>query len=156
MGSFHVSACVTLACCTDVCCPLLPRSSSMMWLVEQHAMQAHAPPCAVMAELCRLNEQAVAWALDKTYVFSTSFSLPAPAADEQDVQLVLHGVDTVAEVLVNGRSVAHVANYHRWGSCTHSGFACQSNMSVNQRGEGQTEKAMQQHICHGSWVNRLT
>ncbi len=72
-----------------------------------------------------------------TWTFSTAFELPPPeewglpntiAAGGGDVggdvgvgvdgcgwDLVLEGVDTVADVLLNGRVLAQVKNFHRYG-----------------------------------------
>lgn len=34
--------------------------------------------------------------------------------NKQQVLLVLNGIDTIADVVVNGRKIAEVDNYHRW------------------------------------------
>lgn len=58
-------------------------------------------------------------ALD-TWTFAAGFSVGPAIFEKQQVVLVLNGIDTIADISVNGKKVAAVDNYHRWvkGSST--------------------------------------
>ncbi|WP_182113443.1 MULTISPECIES: glycoside hydrolase family 2 protein [unclassified Actinotalea] len=58
------------------------------------------------------NESALVWAHRTDWRYTTAFAATAPADDER-VDLVAHGLDTVATVELNGTEVARTANMHR-------------------------------------------
>jgi beta-mannosidase len=58
----------------------------------------------------RFNERKLDWVRDDTWTFTRRFTLASPWAGGE---LVLAGVDTVADVTLNGRSLGRVANEHR-------------------------------------------
>jgi beta-mannosidase len=49
-----------------------------------------------------------------TWTFAAAFSVEQAVLSKQQILLVLNGIDTIADVIVNGRKVAAVDNYHRW------------------------------------------
>ena len=58
----------------------------------------------------RLNERAVAWVDETDWVYETTFHQEAPAPTH--AYLVFHGLDTVAEVFLNGESLGHADNMY--------------------------------------------
>lgn len=51
-----------------------------------------------------------------TWTFAAAFSVPSSVLEKQQVLLVLNGIDTIADVMVNGQHVAAVDNYHRYAT----------------------------------------
>lgn len=136
---------------------------------------APAPtPAPAPAPTPRFNERDYRWVALETWTFSTNFDVPAcmlqatpgtaasgapyapGMATPPAVDLLLEGVDTVADVVLNGRLLARVANFHRrvgmggvgwgaasrrveWGGVQHPGF----------QGHGSA-------TFHGSWSKKDT
>lgn len=48
-----------------------------------------------------------------TWTFEKKFTIPADLLQQTNVDLLLNGVDTVADVVVNGKLVSTVQNFHR-------------------------------------------
>jgi hypothetical protein len=59
------------------------------------------------------NEREYRTVAEQVWTFTRTLDVPAAALDEASVDLVLDGVDTVADVAVNGRIVARLENAHR-------------------------------------------
>ena len=59
-----------------------------------------------------MNEAGLVWAHRTDWRYTTTFTAP-PAADDERVDLVMQGLDTVATVTLNGQVVATTANQHR-------------------------------------------
>ena len=57
------------------------------------------------------NEKALHWVGDSDWSYSTTFD--APAGDWDRTDLVFHGLDTIARIVVNGQHVASTENMHR-------------------------------------------
>ncbi|MGW5329705.1 glycoside hydrolase family 2 protein [Streptomyces sp. NPDC004014] len=60
-----------------------------------------------------LNETRQQWIGRSGWTWTTSFDLPEVAGEGIRRELVFHGLDTVAEISVNGHVVARTANMHR-------------------------------------------
>lgn len=88
--------------------------------VAGHAIAARVPG-GVMADLLRAdlipdpldgdNEHRLRWVGDSDWVYATRVRVPAEGAERAD--LVFHGLDTVATILVDGREVLRTENKHR-------------------------------------------
>ena len=63
----------------------------------------------------RLNEADCQWPAKKDWVFSRTFDVPRALLDKPSIILNFDSVDTVADIVLNGRLVAPVANeFRRW------------------------------------------
>ncbi len=63
------------------------------------------------------NELELQWIEERDWEYRATFSIPARLLDEEVVELVADGLDTVATVRINGRIVAHTDNMfigYRW------------------------------------------
>jgi beta-mannosidase len=61
------------------------------------------------------NNGKVQWVADKTWFFERDFHLPDDLYDKQHVELVCHGLDTLATVELNGHSLGSTSNmFRRW------------------------------------------
>ena len=56
------------------------------------------------------------WTATETWVFSTEFDVEPEALSESRLDLVLEGVDTVADVYINGQMAGRCRNVHRYTS----------------------------------------
>jgi beta-mannosidase len=65
---------------------------------------------------CRFNEVKYRWVSLDTWTFERTFKVPADILQHTNVDLLLNGVDTVADVLVNGKPVGTTQNFHRCGA----------------------------------------
>ncbi|KAI8468105.1 MAG: glycoside hydrolase superfamily [Monoraphidium minutum] len=59
------------------------------------------------------NERELEWVRDDTWTFSREFTLPAAAAPWAGGELVFAGVDTVAQITLNGKSLGRLSNEFR-------------------------------------------
>ncbi len=90
---------------------------------EENIFYEAAPPCSVLSVLLenhviedpyyRENEKKVLPVLEKDYEFITNFSLGGEILSEDEVELVFYGLDTVAEIFLNGKRLSRVRNMHR-------------------------------------------
>ena len=63
--------------------------------------------------LCRYNEIELRWTTKETWVFTRQFNVSAALLNHSAVDLLLTGVDTVADIFVDNVKLASVANAHR-------------------------------------------
>ena len=76
------------------------------------------------------------WALpisEKDFTFTRTFELPAEMAGEDELLLVCEGLDTIADVYVNGAFVGHAENMHRIWEFDISGVAKAGENSIEIR-----------------------
>lgn len=59
------------------------------------------------------NNGKVQWVAEKTWVFERDFEVPDDSHKKQHVELVCHGLDTLATIELNGRSVGNSNNMFR-------------------------------------------
>lgn len=71
--------------------------------------------CALSLFVCRYGEVESRWVAMETWTFSTVISAKEVATllEQQQVLLQLDGVDTYADVLINGQQVTKTTNFHR-------------------------------------------
>lgn len=50
---------------------------------------------------------------EETWTFEADFNVTDDLLDKENIDLVLEGVDTIAEVFINDKSVAELNNAHR-------------------------------------------
>jgi hypothetical protein len=106
------------------CAPALGRPCQLQALREAGFL---GPPASLESDLLfRFNELRFRWAAVEPWTFTTSFELPALIDHVGDrpsarlgscgcgLDLLLEGVDTLAQVLLNGRKLARLSNFHRW------------------------------------------
>ena len=63
----------------------------------------------------RLNEAECQWPAERDWVFSRAFDVPEDLLARPSVILNFDSVDTVADIVLNGKAVAHVENeFRRW------------------------------------------
>lgn len=62
----------------------------------------------------RYNELNLRWTASETWVFERLFNVSASMLSEDNIDLVLTGVDTVADIYVDNTLVRSVANAHRF------------------------------------------
>ncbi len=63
------------------------------------------------------NELDLQWIEERDWEYRTVFRLPAALLDDEEVELVADGLDTVATVTINGQEIARTENMfigHRW------------------------------------------
>ncbi|HET7535782.1 MAG TPA: glycoside hydrolase family 2 protein [Candidatus Didemnitutus sp.] len=63
------------------------------------------------------NELSLQWIEERDWEYRATFSVPAELFDEDEVELVADGLDTVATVRLNGQEIARTENMfvgHRW------------------------------------------
>lgn len=61
----------------------------------------------------QMNETIACQKMREIYTFERSFSVPAELLALPHVELVFEGLDTLAEVRLNGQTLAHTDNMHR-------------------------------------------
>ena len=63
----------------------------------------------------RDNEMRLQWVGEKDWVYRTTLEIGAELLDQEEVELVFHGLDTYAEVVLNGRTILETDNmFRRW------------------------------------------
>ena len=62
---------------------------------------------------CRFNEVVLRWTASETWIFERQFNVSASMMAQDSIDLVLHGVDTVADIYVNNQLLLSVSNAHR-------------------------------------------
>ncbi|KJE94140.1 mannosidase [Capsaspora owczarzaki ATCC 30864] len=60
----------------------------------------------------RFNEAAYRWIAMDTWTYSKSFAMTAVTLQEKQYWLTLEGVDTVASIMINGKTIASVQSQH--------------------------------------------
>ena len=71
---------------------------------------------AWLPHTCRFNEVVLRWTASETWVFERLFNVSASALAQDAVDLLLTGVDTVADIYVNDNLLRSVSNAHRRAS----------------------------------------
>lgn len=60
-----------------------------------------------------LNEKELQWIGKVNWIYKTTFSVPAELMSKQNLMLVFHGLDTYADVTLNGKSILSANNMFR-------------------------------------------
>ena len=63
--------------------------------------------------VCRYNDRNYGWVAEEMWTFEAGFNVTNDMLDKENIDLVLEGVDTIAEVFINDQSVAELNNAHR-------------------------------------------
>ena len=84
---------------------------------------AATAPCSVLSVLLeagvikdpyyRENEKEVLPYLEKDYIFSRNFNVDGELMQEDGIELIFYGLDTITEILLNGEKLAITKNMHR-------------------------------------------
>lgn len=95
---------------------MLAHACSMHWdtsaLSAGRAFPEHdTAPC--LSIFCRTTELDVQWVHQDTWTYRREFEVGQEALGHAAVELLLAGIDTVAEVRLNGRLLLRAANFHR-------------------------------------------
>ncbi len=65
----------------------------------------------------RLNERGAQWVDKEDWIYETHFDLPAPLAGKKHVELLFNGLDTYADVKLNGKKIITADNmFRRWSA----------------------------------------
>ncbi|MEA5145020.1 MAG: glycoside hydrolase family 2 protein, partial [Candidatus Limiplasma sp.] len=96
------------------------------WVLKEALGQENIPatvPGSVLGDLLaagliadpfyRENEYEALRLFDRDYTYETLFAVPESLLRRQQVDLVFEGLDTLAEVTLNGTPVLHADNMHR-------------------------------------------
>ena len=107
--------------------PLAPVSWRFRDATRRSPWRAAVVPGCVHRDLLRhqlipdpfwgTNEDQLQWIEERDWEYRASFRLPSAMLDEDVIELVADGLDTVATVVLNGRKVARTDNMflgHRW------------------------------------------
>ena len=86
-----------------------PISASIPGSTYTNLLAAGTIPDPFFAE----NNGKVQWVAEKTWLFERSFSVPDRLHEKQHVELVCHGLDTLATIELNGRSIGSSDNMFR-------------------------------------------
>lgn len=70
----------------------------------------------------RFNEVVLRWTASETWVFERLFNVSASMLAQDSIDLVMHGVDTVADIYVNNQLLLSVSNAHRCAAPAHATF----------------------------------
>ncbi len=93
-----------------------------MW-PRTRAQRASMLPRLQRCAACRYNELELRWTTKETWVFQRTFNVSAAQLNYSSIDLLLTGVDTVAEISVDDVRLASVANAHRraatWAGARH-------------------------------------
>ena len=61
----------------------------------------------------RYNDRNYAWVADDIWTYESEFNVTQGMDDKASIDLVLEGIDTIAEVYVNDHMVGELNNAHR-------------------------------------------
>ncbi len=65
----------------------------------------------------RLNERGAQWVDKEDWIYETHFDLPATLAGKKHVELLFNGLDTYADVSLNGKKIITADNmFRRWSA----------------------------------------
>ena len=70
--------------------------------------------------LCSINEVRYKWVAQETWTFATALNFGPTLLKAAQVDLALVGIDTAADVLINGELVAQLSNAFRCASSSWS------------------------------------
>lgn len=76
---------------------------------------------AIIMGLIRFNEQECRWVAEDSWSMRCDFDVTLPLLSHYAVDLLLSGVDTVADVLINGKHITQLDNAFR---CDSNQLAC--------------------------------
>ena len=76
--------------------------------------------------LGRYNELVLRWTTTETWTFAHQFNVSASTLAQQNVDLLMTGVDTIAAIYVDNTLVANTSSVHRWAGPPHV-EACRVN-----------------------------
>ena len=69
--------------------------------------------------LGRYNELVLRWTTTETWTFAHQFNVSASTLAQQNVDLLMTGVDTIAAIYVDNTLVANTSSVHRWAGPPH-------------------------------------
>jgi len=96
---------------TDITGPGASPTTKLPWLpatVPGHVHLDLQRAGAIPDPFTRMNERAVAWVDETDFVYETTFEVADPAPPH--AYLVFHGIDTVAEIALNGEFLGRTEN----------------------------------------------
>jgi hypothetical protein len=89
----------------------IPRCAWIRW-AGVHATDAHVPPSVTC--WCRYNENELRWAALQIWNLNRAFNIEESLLADTCVDLLLSGVDTVADIQLNGQHLLRTDNAFRY------------------------------------------
>lgn len=90
------------------------KATFFLWPQPYQAFTLHFKIDGWFPTLCRYNSRNYRWVASETWSISAEFDLEASNLQESKLDLVLEGVDTVADVYINNELAGKCRNAHRY------------------------------------------